>query len=52
MSESEEDHEAMDRDAWVGRKQKELDRAIETTKIPTILLERLKREFDEVEALK
>ena len=41
-----------DRLVWVGKKQKELDRALTATKIPTILLERLKREFDEVEALK
>ena len=40
-----------EKDAWVGKKQKQLDKAMEQTKIPTILLERLKREFDEVEAL-
>ncbi len=38
-----------DREAWQREKSRELDKAFTVTKIPTILLERLKREFDEVE---
>ena len=48
--ESDNGNEA-EREAWEGKQQKQLDKAMEVTKIPTILLERLKREFDEVEAL-
>ena len=42
---------AAEREAWQRLQLKKLDKAMTVTKIPTILLERLKREFDEVEAL-
>ena len=37
-----------EKEAWRKSQIKKLDRAFTVTKIPTILLERLKREFDEV----
>ena len=40
-----------EKEAWQRLQLKRLDKALTVTKIPTILLERLKREFDEVEAL-
>lgn len=52
MEQELQDGSEADRIAWQAQKQKELDKALEQTKIPTILLERFKREFDEVEALK
>ena len=53
MSALEKDQkQAEEGQVWIEKKLRELDRAMESTKIPTILLERLKREFDEVEALK
>jgi len=41
---------AAEKAAWQREQTRALDRAFTVTKIPTILLERLKREFDEVEA--
>lgn len=41
---------SVEKAAWQREQCRELDKAFTVTKIPTILLERLKREFDEVEA--
>ena len=39
-----------EKEQWQLEQRRQLDIAMNQTKIPTILLERLKREFDEVES--